>query len=41
MRSASFLALRLKEASRRIGHNERCGSGLKYKHCHGLPGLSH
>ena len=26
----------------RVGRNERCpcGSGLKYKHCHGLPGRS-
>ena len=26
----------------RVGRNDRCpcGSGLKYKHCHGLPGRS-
>ncbi len=28
-----------KEAEAKVGRNERCpcGSGLKYKHCHGLP----
>ena len=28
------------EAAAKVGRNERCpcGSGLKYKHCHGLPG---
>jgi len=28
------------EAETKVGRNERCpcGSGLKYKHCHGLPG---
>jgi hypothetical protein len=28
------------EAPTKVGRNERCpcGSGLKYKHCHGLPG---
>lgn len=28
------------EAGAKVGRNERCpcGSGLKYKHCHGLPG---
>ncbi|MGH8926182.1 MAG: SEC-C metal-binding domain-containing protein [Acidimicrobiia bacterium] len=28
---------RPREASTRVGRNERCpcGSGLKYKHCHG------
>lgn len=34
------LAARSQAASSKIGRNERCpcGSGLKYKHCHGLPG---
>jgi hypothetical protein len=29
-----------REAPNKVGRNERCpcGSGLKYKHCHGLPG---
>jgi hypothetical protein len=29
-----------KEAKTKVGRNERCpcGSGLKHKHCHGLPG---
>jgi len=29
-------------AEAKVGRNERCpcGSGLKYKHCHGLPGRS-
>jgi hypothetical protein len=29
-----------REAETKVGRNERCpcGSGLKYKHCHGLPG---
>lgn len=28
------------EVATKVGRNERCpcGSGLKYKHCHGLPG---
>ena len=28
------------QTSAKVGRNERCpcGSGLKYKHCHGLPG---
>lgn len=28
------------EAEAKVGRNERCpcGSGMKYKHCHGLPG---
>jgi hypothetical protein len=34
------LAARSRATSSMIGRNERCpcGSGLKYKHCHGLPG---
>lgn len=34
---ASKLVARPKEASMKVGRNERCpcGSGLKYKHCHG------
>jgi hypothetical protein len=34
----SKLAARPREASAKVGRNERCpcGSGLKYKHCHGL-----
>ena len=36
----SRLAARPREAGAKVGRNERCpcGSGLKYKHCHGLPG---
>lgn len=39
-RAASLLAQRPVEANRKVGRNERCPckSGLKYKHCHGLPG---
>jgi hypothetical protein len=39
-RAASSLARRPAEANRKVGRNERCPckSGLKYKHCHGLPG---
>jgi preprotein translocase subunit SecA len=34
------LASRPIETTSKVGRNERCpcGSGLKYKHCHGLPG---
>jgi hypothetical protein len=34
------LSARPREAPNKVGRNERCpcGSGLKYKHCHGLPG---
>ena len=34
------MSSRPREAPTKIGRNERCpcGSGLKYKHCHGLPG---
>jgi hypothetical protein len=34
----SKLAAQPREASAKVGRNERCpcGSGLKYKHCHGL-----
>jgi hypothetical protein len=34
------LAVRSRATSSKVGRNERCpcGSGLKYKHCHGLPG---
>jgi hypothetical protein len=37
---ASKLASRPAEATSKVGRNERCpcGSGLKYKHCHGLAG---
>jgi hypothetical protein len=37
---ASNLAAQPREASAKVGRNERCpcGSGLKYKHCHGLVG---
>jgi len=36
----SSLSGRPVEARTKVGRNERCpcGSGLKYKHCHGLPG---
>ena len=42
-RRAKFTAkmsARPREAQNKVGRNERCpcGSGLKYKHCHGLPG---
>jgi hypothetical protein len=35
----SRLSARPAEARTKVGRNERCpcGSGLKYKHCHGLP----
>jgi len=34
------MAAQPKEVATKVGRNERCpcGSGLKYKHCHGLPG---
>ena len=34
------MAAQPNEAESKVGRNERCpcGSGLKYKHCHGLPG---
>jgi hypothetical protein len=34
------MAAQPREAATKVGRNERCpcGSGLKYKHCHGLPG---
>lgn len=37
---ASKLLARPIEAASKVGRNERCpcGSGLKYKHCHGLAG---
>jgi hypothetical protein len=37
---ASKIASRHSTDHAKIGRNERCpcGSGLKYKHCHGLPG---
>jgi hypothetical protein len=40
IRAASSQAPRPKEPSRKVGRNERCscGSGLKYKHCHGMTG---
>lgn len=36
------MSARPRETPTKIGRNERCqcGSGLKYKHCHGLPGRS-
>jgi uncharacterized protein YecA (UPF0149 family) len=35
-------ARRQTQTEAKVGRNERCpcGSGLKYKHCHGLPGRS-
>ena len=37
---AAKISARPGEASTKVGRNERCpcGSGLKYKHCHGLAG---
>jgi hypothetical protein len=37
---AAKMAAQPREAETKVGRNERCpcGSGLKYKHCHGLPG---
>ena len=37
---ASKLAVQRRNTAPKVGRNERCpcGSGLKYKHCHGLPG---
>ncbi len=37
---ASKLAAQRRHTVPKMGRNERCpcGSGLKYKHCHGLPG---
>ncbi|MDH3730322.1 MAG: SEC-C metal-binding domain-containing protein [Acidimicrobiia bacterium] len=37
---ASKLAAQRRHSAPKIGRNERCpcGSGLKHKHCHGLPG---
>jgi len=37
---AAEMSARPGEASTKVGRNERCpcGSGLKYKHCHGRPG---
>jgi len=37
---AAKISARPGEASTKVGRNERCpcGSGLKYKHCHGRPG---
>ena len=37
---AAKLAAQPKEAETKVGRNERCpcGSGFKYKHCHGLSG---
>jgi hypothetical protein len=37
---AAKMSARPREAQNKVGRNERCpcGSGLKYKHCHGLPG---
>jgi len=39
---ASKLAVQRHETAPKVGRNERCpcGSGLKYKHCHGLSGRS-
>jgi len=37
---ASKLATQRRDDGQKIGRNDRCpcGSGFKYKHCHGLPG---
>ena len=37
---AAKMAAQPRKAATKVGRNERClcGSGLKYKHCHGLPG---
>lgn len=37
---ASKLAVQRRDTAPKVGRNERCpcGSGLKYKHCHGLAG---
>ena len=37
---AAKLAAQRREATPKVGRNDRCpcGSGLKYKHCHGLKG---
>ena len=37
---AAKLAGQRRDATPKVGRNERCpcGSGLKYKHCHGLTG---
>ncbi len=37
---AAKVAVQPTEVETKVGRNERCacGSGLKYKHCHGLPG---
>ena len=37
---AARMAVQPREAAPKVGRNERCpcGSGLKLKHCHGLPG---
>jgi uncharacterized protein YecA (UPF0149 family) len=37
---AAKMAARSREPATKVGRNERCpcGSGLKHKHCHGLPG---
>ncbi len=37
---AARTVARSRDPETRVGRNERCpcGSGLKYKHCHGLPG---
>lgn len=42
VQSASRLAARRDDSTPRVGRNDRCpcGSGLKYKHCHGLPARS-
>ena len=36
---AAKLASQRRDATPKVGRNDRCpcGSGLKYKHCHGLP----
>ena len=38
---AAKLASQRRDATPKVGRNDRCPcrSGLKYKHCHGLPGL--
>jgi uncharacterized protein YecA (UPF0149 family) len=39
LESASKLASQLRDTTPKVGRNDHCpcGSGLKYKHCHGLP----
>ena len=43
VQQASKFALKHADIAPKIGRNDRCpcGSGLKHKHCHGLPGRQH